>query len=448
MNIELKKLTEHLENQKIYGFEGIINLQEKIEKSKWIKPIIVAKYSYIMDKENVIISGHRRCEVCRELGIKEIPFSYIELKDKFHEIEMLLLENEYRDKTKLQKVREAERWEQIEREKARERQSEGGKETHSNQHKKEEKINLQVRDNCPEAAKEVNSTKKESNETRDNVAAKVGFNSGKDYERSKKVVEKIDELESQGKKEKAKVLTEVLEHSTDGALKIVKEDEEIFDKTLDKIKETGLTNKPAKVLSDTKLEIKKEQYNKKIEAVEKEENSIDIFNTDKKFRIIYADPCWSYNDKRATTEEYTGAIIHYETMSIQEICNLPVKDIIENNAILFLWTTSPILEESFVVINKWGFRYKASFIWDKIKHNVGHYNSVRHEFLLIATKGSCTPDNKKLFDSVQSIEKTVHSKKPLEFIDIIDTLYEYGNRLEMFARYNSKANWFYWGNEV
>jgi N6-adenosine-specific RNA methylase IME4 len=145
----------------------------------------------------------------------------------------------------------------------------------------------------------------------------------------------------------------------------------------------------------------------------------DLEESDKKYRIIYADPPWRYNDKRDGNT--TGAEDHYPTMSLDEICELPIKELAEDNAVLFLWTTSPLLEDTFQVIKAWGFKYKTSFVWDKVKHNMGHYNSVRHEFLLIATKGSCTPDNKTLYDSVQSIEKnTNHSEKPIEFMNIID----------------------------
>ena len=104
-----------------------------------------------------------------------------------------------------------------------------------------------------------------------------------------------------------------------------------------------------------------------------------------------------------------------------------------------------MLEDSFKVINAWGFKYKSSFIWDKVLHAMGHYNSVRHEFLLIATRGSCTPDVPKLIDSVVSIERTEHSRKPKEFRNIIDTLYPIGDRLEMFAR-EAPDGWDVWGN--
>jgi N6-adenosine-specific RNA methylase IME4 len=118
------------------------------------------------------------------------------------------------------------------------------------------------------------------------------------------------------------------------------------------------------------------------------------------------------------------------------------------DAVLFLWVTSPLLEECFPVIKAWGFKYKTSFVWDKIRHNYGHYNSVRHELLLVCTRGSCTPDVQKLFDSVQSIERTdKHSEKPEEFRTIIETLYPHGKRIELFARTVSNG-WDTWGNET
>ena len=169
---------------------------------------------------------------------------------------------------------------------------------------------------------------------------------------------------------------------------------------------------------------------------------IDIFTTENKYRIIYADPPWSYGDKQ-NIDGLGGAEKHYPTMPLEDICNLPVPAL--DNAVLFLWVTSPFLEDCFKVINAWGFKYKSSFVWDKVKHNMGHYNSVRHEFLLVCTKGSCTPDVQKLYDSVVSIERTDHSRKPKEFRDIIDTLYPTGNRLEMFAR-EAPDGWDVWGN--
>lgn len=165
-----------------------------------------------------------------------------------------------------------------------------------------------------------------------------------------------------------------------------------------------------------------------------------------KYRVIYADPPWKYGD--GLTENYGGTQYHYPSMSIDELCAMPIKEIAEDNAVLFMWVTSPLLEECFPIIRAWGFKYKSSFVWDKIKHNMGHYNSVRHEFLLVCTRGSCTPDEKTLIDSVQSIERTnKHSEKPEEFRRIIETIYNHGSKLELFARQNHEG-WFIYGNQL
>lgn len=164
-----------------------------------------------------------------------------------------------------------------------------------------------------------------------------------------------------------------------------------------------------------------------------------------KYRVIYADPPWEYGNEQP--EYHIEQADHYPLMTLQEICDLPVAELAIEDAVLFLWVTSPILSESFEVVTAWGFEYKSAFIWDKVKHNMGHYNSVRHELLLVCVRGSCTPDERKLFDSVQSIERTEHSRKPEEFRRIIDTLYTSGPRIELFNRGSVPKPWERWGNE-
>jgi hypothetical protein len=101
-----------------------------------------------------------------------------------------------------------------------------------------------------------------------------------------------------------------------------------------------------------------------------------------KYRIIYADPPWDYGKG---VQEDNGAEEHYPVMSLDSLCEMPIKQITDENAVLFIWVTSPMLLKSFRVIESWGFTYKSMFIWDKVKHNMGYYNSVRHELLLICT---------------------------------------------------------------
>jgi len=195
-----------------------------------------------------------------------------------------------------------------------------------------------------------------------------------------------------------------------------------------------------KSLSQVLREVKREETQAKLAALPGD-----------KFRVIYADPPWSYGNSGVISDAdaYSTTGRHYPSMSIAELCAMDIKSIIEDNAVLFLWVTSPLLAECWPVIKAWGFAYKTSFVWDKVKHNFGHYNSVRHELLLICTRGSCVPDTKELADSVQSIERSdKHSEKPEEFRKIIDRMYTYGKRIELFARKKLPAGWEAWGNEL
>ncbi|MFC1904639.1 MT-A70 family methyltransferase, partial [Chloroflexota bacterium] len=151
-----------------------------------------------------------------------------------------------------------------------------------------------------------------------------------------------------------------------------------------------------------------------------------------KYRVIYADPPWNYGNNMPI--DTTTPDDYYPTENIEILKQRPVNDLALTNAVLYLWSTAPMLSEALQLIESWGFVYKTCFVWDKIKHNMGHYNSVRHELLLVAVKGSCQPDVLELFDSVQSIERNgPHSRKPARFREIIDTNYPYGPRIELFA---------------
>jgi N6-adenosine-specific RNA methylase IME4 len=168
-----------------------------------------------------------------------------------------------------------------------------------------------------------------------------------------------------------------------------------------------------------------------------------------KYRVIYADPPWGYSDKRETLPGTTGASTHYPVMTLEDILALPVADLALDDSVLFLWATSPLFPEALEVGKAWGFSYKGTFVWDKVSNNMSHYMSVRHEFLLLFTRGSCLPDTERRFDSVQTIQKTPrHSEKPGEFRSIINNLYPYGPRIELFSRGDTKAGgWETWGNE-
>lgn len=186
-------------------------------------------------------------------------------------------------------------------------------------------------------------------------------------------------------------------------------------------------------------QMKKDSVSQNIEALPKD-----------KFGVIYADPPWAYNDKQGGTisESYGGAEKHYPSMTLSELKVLDIPSLCHADCVLWMWATCPLLEDALELVKAWGFKYKAQFVWDKVGHNMGHYNSVRHELLLVCTKGSMTPENVKLFDSVQTIEKTrKHSEKPEEFRDIINTIYPSSSKIELFRRGDAPEGWSIWGNE-
>lgn len=89
---------------------------------------------------------------------------------------------------------------------------------------------------------------------------------------------------------------------------------------------------------------------------------VDIYNTDKRYNIIYADPPWTYQDKKCNGNCQS----HYKTMKLEDICNLPIENITKDTAVLFLWVTYPMLQEGLKVIKEWGFKYKTiGFQWIK-----------------------------------------------------------------------------------
>ena len=186
---------------------------------------------------------------------------------------------------------------------------------------------------------------------------------------------------------------------------------------------------------------------------------------DKKYQIIYADPPWQYSDKRGNDPKYVG--LTYPTMSIHELCDMKVKDIMDENCILFLWVTMPLLDVSFEVLKAWGFKYKTlGFSWIKIKKNaiknqysflmesclddnsrgIGHYTMCNTELCLIGVKGRFKRKQNNIKQIIFSARRK-HSQKPDETRKRIVDLSGVLPRIELFAR-NKTKGWDVWGNEV
>ena len=194
----------------------------------------------------------------------------------------------------------------------------------------------------------------------------------------------------------------------------------------------------------------------KIEAISKivinkeiETKSVDIYNTTKKYNIIYADPAWSYFESGNKNQS-----LHYNTMSISDICKIPVKNIADKNCILFIWVTFPILQESFKVIESWGFKYSTcGFNWikknkiaDTTFFGCGAWTRANSELCLIATKGSILRLDNTISQVIESpIEG--HSKKPDIIRQLITQLVGELPRIELFSRQNING-WDVWGDMI
>lgn len=180
----------------------------------------------------------------------------------------------------------------------------------------------------------------------------------------------------------------------------------------------------------------------------------DIFSTDRRYEIIYADPPWSY---KVWSDKGKGrsAESHYPTMSKEDIQRLPVKRIAAKDSVLFLWVTAPCLIEGIELITAWGFEYKTvAFTWvkqnkksDSIFMGMGYYTRSNAEYCLLATKGKVLERKSHSISSVVLSHIERHSQKPNEVRERIVKLFGDRPRIELFARQYANG-WDVWGNEV
>ena len=179
----------------------------------------------------------------------------------------------------------------------------------------------------------------------------------------------------------------------------------------------------------------------------------------KKYKIIYADPPWHYGSKSAvnnsTGSDHKPLSEHYNTMSLSDMKQLPIKDMTDKDAACFMWVTDSHLEEAIEIFKAWGFKYKTvAFNWIKTTSkgnyckNVAPWTMKSSEICLLGTKGAMT--QYKQVNNIEALvfaERTKHSKKPEEVRSRIDQLFGDIPRLEMFAR-NASEGWDVFGNEA
>ena len=170
----------------------------------------------------------------------------------------------------------------------------------------------------------------------------------------------------------------------------------------------------------------------------------------KKYNIIYADPPWRYQGQMMNS----SVTDHYSVMTIDDIANLPVKNISDDNCVLFMWVTLPKLNEFMRVVEGWGFKYKTTaFVWvkkNKVSNSffmgLGRWTRANPEICILATKGKISRRSNSV-RQLQIFPIGEHSKKPNEFRNLITELVGNLPRIELFARQKTPG-WDVWGNEV
>ncbi|SHI11911.1 MT-A70 family methyltransferase [Bradyrhizobium erythrophlei] len=167
------------------------------------------------------------------------------------------------------------------------------------------------------------------------------------------------------------------------------------------------------------------------------------------YDVVVIDPPWPFKT-RSPKGQGKSASMHYRVMTLTEIMELPVRELLKDDAVVYLWTTGPLLDEAIATLKAWGITYAAHFAWRKVSCNgkmqwgTGYWARSCHETILLGTVGkppcfglpSC-------FDGV----RREHSRKPDEFYNMIEKKTPGLRRADVFAR-EKREGWDSWGDEV
>lgn len=174
----------------------------------------------------------------------------------------------------------------------------------------------------------------------------------------------------------------------------------------------------------------------------------------KKYKIVYADPAWEFNNKKTGGSMTSSAESKYTVTSIEEMKKLPISSITEDDCVLIMWWVGSMPQEAIDLVNAWGFTIKNmnGFVWNKLTvklkafFGMGFYTRAGSESAIIAVKGKVKVKSHSV-RAVKSLPVGRHSEKPNEFRQAIVELFGDLPRVELFAREKFKG-WDAWGNEV
>lgn len=172
------------------------------------------------------------------------------------------------------------------------------------------------------------------------------------------------------------------------------------------------------------------------------------------FGTILADPPWRFQNRTGKVAPEHQRLRRYRTMSLDEICEMPVEAHAAERSHLYLWVPNALLPWGLQVMQAWGFQYKSNIVWFKVRKDggpdgrgVGFYFRNVTEVVLFGIKGSLRtlPPGRRQVNLVAS-QKREHSRKPEELYDVIEACSP-GPRLELFARVERRG-WTAWGDEA
>ncbi len=175
---------------------------------------------------------------------------------------------------------------------------------------------------------------------------------------------------------------------------------------------------------DVDKKIKQKKKKKKTEQLKEEISA----QPEGLFDVIIIDPPWKYGTKY--DPETRRCASPYPEMSLEELeqMELPAAD----NCVLWLWSTHKFIFDAKNLLEKWGFEYKTTLVWNKEKLGLGGWLRNQIEFCLLGIKGKpiWTLSNERDFISEARRE---HSRKPEKFYSIVKDLC-YGRVAEYFSR--------------
>jgi N6-adenosine-specific RNA methylase IME4 len=145
----------------------------------------------------------------------------------------------------------------------------------------------------------------------------------------------------------------------------------------------------------------------------------------------------------------SSANFKYPTVKTKDLMKIPIKDISNDDCLLFMWTTNPHLSQAIELGKSWGFDYKTvAFVWDKMNHNPGQYTLSNCEMCLVFKKGKIPqPRGARNVQQLVRCPRGKHSEKPIEVLKNIEKMFPTQERIELFARHKPEG-WDVWGLDV